>query len=95
VARDYYGEFFPWFYQNLRLHDLENNASSQIYAKNVQTGSQIFSENDLWLALVLSNPTSFYDVKTRACDIFIKDCHSRLLTRVTWGESAVSPNWLG
>lgn len=93
-ARDYYGEFFPWFYQSLRLYDLGNNVSCQIYAKDPQISSHIFSQNDKYFALTLSNPAVFYSVKTKACDIFVKDSTSRLITRVTQAENTFSPNWL-
>ena len=94
MARDYYGEFFPWFYCNLRLDDLDSNRSGQVYAKGMELGSNPFAINDKQFALVLFNPSTFYDVKNQARDIFVKDLTSRLITRVTGGEKAFSPNWL-
>jgi fumarate reductase subunit C len=94
MARDYYGEFFPWFYCHLRLNDLDSNRSGQIYAKGLDFGANPFAKNDKQFALVLFNPSTFYDVKNQARDIFVKDLTSRLITRVTGGEKAFSPNWL-
>lgn len=94
MMRDYYGEFFPWFYHNVSLYYLEDTMSGQIYAKGVEFSSKPFSENDKWFALVLFNPSNFYNVKTRARDIFVKGIDSRLITRVTLGENVSSPNWL-
>jgi hypothetical protein len=92
--RDYYGEFFPWFYHNLPLYELGNTQTGQIYAKGVDFGSNPFSEKDKWFALILFNPSIFYNVKNMARDIFVKDTSSRLITRVTLGEKAFSANWL-
>lgn len=94
LARDYYGEYFPWFYHHLKLYDLENNTSSQIIAKGLEISQHVFSGDDKWLAVVLYNPVLFYPVITRARDIFIKHSASRLITRVTLGEKAFSPAWL-
>jgi fumarate reductase subunit C len=94
MARDYYGEFFPWFYCHLRLNDLDSNRSGQIYAKGLDFGANPFAKNDKQFALVLFNPSTFYDVKNQARDIFVKDLTSRLITRVTGGAKAFSPNWL-
>ncbi|HEX3012071.1 MAG TPA: peptidoglycan-binding protein [Syntrophomonadaceae bacterium] len=95
TGRDYYGEFFPWFYNNLRLYDLDNNLSGQIYAKDLQISPDIFSQEDKWFAVVLTNPAIFYNIKNKSRDIFIKDSASRLITRVTLGETAFSPKWFG
>jgi peptidoglycan hydrolase-like protein with peptidoglycan-binding domain len=94
MKRDYYGEFFPWFYHNLVLYQPEDGGSNQIYAKGLEIGTHPFSPEDKWFALVLHNPSSFYNVKLRARDIFIKDTASSLITRVTLGEKVFSPNWL-
>jgi hypothetical protein len=42
----------------------------------------------------MHNPDTFYPVKTRGRDIYIKNVSSQLINQVTMGETAVNLIWL-
>ncbi|MEN6463477.1 MAG: peptidoglycan-binding protein [Syntrophomonas sp.] len=95
LERNYYGEFFPWFYLDYRLFNSEGEfISRQLYTKNVGFDHDTFSPDDTWLALIMHNPDTFYPVKAHSRDIYIKNVSSQLITQVTLGETAVSLVWL-
>jgi LysM repeat protein len=95
LERNYYGEFFPWFYLDYRLFNSEGEfISRQLYTKNSGFDHDNFSPNDTCLALLIHNPNTFYPVKVHGRDIYIKNISSQLITQVTLGETAVSLVWL-
>ncbi|HEX3011998.1 MAG TPA: peptidoglycan-binding protein [Syntrophomonadaceae bacterium] len=75
LERNYYGEFFPWFYLDYRLFNSEGVfISRQLYTKNAGFDHDNFSPDDTWLALIIHNPDTFYPIKVRDRDIYIKKC---------------------
>ncbi|MEN6327771.1 MAG: peptidoglycan-binding protein [Syntrophomonas sp.] len=93
-ARDYYGDFFPWFYQNIRLLTAAGALiEDELYAKGVELNAGIFAPDDSSFLSVMFNPSTFYPVPQRSRDLYIKKLNSRLITQITAAEMAYSPVW--
>lgn len=93
-ARDYYGEFFPWFYQHIRLLTAAGALiEDELYAKGVELNAGIFAPDDSSFLSVMFNPGTFYPVPQRSRDLYVKKLDSGLITQITAGEMAYSPVW--
>ena len=93
--REFYGDFLPWFYQNVRSYTADGEfISNEIYAKNIELNIDNFSVDDSHFTLVLSNPNTFYPVAAGFRDIFVKKLNTGLITQITQGENTFSPVWL-
>lgn len=95
MARDYYGEFFPWFYYNLKLYSASGDFIGQeLYAKNMEITADNFSSDDSHFLAIMNNTSNFYPLPAGSRDIVIKKKNTRLITRVTSNVRAYSPVWL-
>ncbi len=93
-SHDYYGEFSPWFYQNIRLLTATGALiEDELYAKGVELNAGIFAPNDSSFLSVMFNPGTFYPIPQRSRDLYVKKLNSRLITQITAGEMAYSPIW--
>lgn len=93
--RDFYGEFFPWFYQDLKLFDAAGQLiEKEIYAKGLDINQDNFVTDDSQFASVMYNNDTFYPIPQRARDIYIKTVQSRLITQLSLGQMAYSPVYL-
>lgn len=46
-GRDYYGNFFPWFYMNIKLFNQEGKfLNNQLFAKGIDLNDNNFDIND-------------------------------------------------
>ena len=95
LQRDYFGEFFPWFY--LSVNRYSNNgmfAGQELYSKDVSLNPGNFSPSDRAFLTVLSNPATFYPIPVIHRDVYAKTLASRLLTQLTQEKKSYSPVWL-
>lgn len=96
VARDYYGEFFPWFYQRLHIYSPPSGEQELDYitAKNIKIYPGCFSKNNQYYVLTLSVPTAFFPLPEQPSDLFIKRMGSRTITQITLNQKASYPVWV-
>ncbi|MDD2586182.1 MAG: peptidoglycan-binding protein [Syntrophomonadaceae bacterium] len=95
LQRDYYGEFFPWFYLDVKQYSAEGDLKGrELYAKDVILNNDNFAPADQAFLPVLSNPATFYPIPVINRDIYAKNLNSQLLTQLTLGTKTYSPVWL-
>lgn len=95
LQRDYFGEFFPWFYLKVNRYLREVALiGEEIYGKDVNLNNYNFSPADQAFLLVLGNPATFYPIPAINRDIYAKTLNSRLLTQLTIEKKSYSPVWL-
>lgn len=95
LNRDYYGEFFPWFYLEVNNYSAEEIlADRELYAKNVTLNNDNFAPDDQAFLLVLGNPATFYPIPVINRDIYGKSSNSQLLTQLTLGNKTYNPVWM-
>lgn len=96
LARDYYGEFFPWFCQKAHLYA---PASSQqeidsLHAKNIKILPGCFSPDQQLYLFSLSVGCAFYSLPEQAGDLFVKRIGSRMITQITLNQTISDPVWI-
>jgi len=95
LQRDYFGEFFPWFYLKINQYSKEGVFEDQaLYGKDVNLNNDNFAPSDRAFLTVLSNPATFYPIPVINRDIYAKTLNSELLTQLTVGNKTYSPVWL-
>lgn len=96
MARDYYGEFFPWFYQRLHLHAPASPGEELDYlqAKSGAISPGCFSPDRQFYVLTLAIPRLFYSLPEQAGDLFIKRIGSRTITQITLNQTVSDPVWI-
>jgi hypothetical protein len=93
--RDYFGEFFPWFYLQINRYTSDGVFTEQaLYAKEVSLNNDNFAPSDRAFLLTLGNPVTFYPIPVIYRDIYAKTLDSRLLTQLTLAKKSYSPVWL-
>ncbi|QGU00128.1 hypothetical protein SYNTR_1534 [Candidatus Syntrophocurvum alkaliphilum] len=94
-GRDYYGNFFPWFYMNIKLFNQEGKfLNNQLFAKGIDLNDNNFDINDTSFLAVLYNPSKFYSIPVISRDIYLKDIQTQLLTKLTLSKNAYNPIFL-
>jgi hypothetical protein len=92
-TRNYFGEFFPWFYFNVsRFTDTGTLVGSELYSKVVELNNDNFFD-DLAFLLIMHNPDTFYPIPVQARDLYVKHVNTRLLTQLSSGELLYNPVW--
>ena len=95
LQRDYFGEFFPWFYLKINRYSREGIfEAEELYSKDVKLNNGNFAPSDRAFLTVLSNPGTFYPIPVVNRDIYARTLDSRLLTQLTSGNNSYSPVWL-
>lgn len=95
LQRDYFGQFFPWFYLGINHNSDQGILEGQeLYAKDVNLNNDNFAPSDQAFLTVLSNPATFYPIPVINRDIYAKTLNSQLLTQLTAGNKTYSPIWL-
>ena len=95
LQRDYFGEFFPWFYLKINQYSREGVFKGQaLYGKDVNLNNGNFASSDQAFLAVLSNPATFYPIPVINRDIYARTLNSQLLTQLTAGNKTYSPVWL-
>lgn len=95
LQRDYFGEFFPWFYLKINHYSEEGVFEGQtLYGKDVNLNNGNFALSDQAFLTVLSNPATFYPIPVINRDIYGKTLNSQLLTQLTSENKTYSPVWL-
>ncbi|MEA1961482.1 MAG: peptidoglycan-binding protein [Bacillota bacterium] len=95
IHRDFYGEFFPWFYEAVNNYDgFANFEGQEIYSKSLELNQDNFSPDDKEFFSVMSNPSRFYPIPVRGRDVYVKLSDSRLLNQITMERQIYSPVWL-
>ncbi|MGI6435779.1 MAG: peptidoglycan-binding protein [Syntrophomonadaceae bacterium] len=95
LQRDYFGEFFPWFYLGINNYSDKGVLKGQeLYAKDVNLNNGNFAPSDQAFLTVLSNPATFYPIPVINRDIYAKKLNSQLLTQLTAENKTYSPVWL-
>lgn len=92
LHRDYFGEFFPWFYLQVNHYSAAGDLIDQeLYAKDVALNPDNFTVADQAFLPVLSNPATFYPIPVINRDIYAKHLDTTLLTQLTLGRKTYSP----
>jgi len=95
LQRDYFGEFFPWFYLKINQYSKEGVFEDQaLYAKDVNLNKGNFAPSGQAFLTVLTNPATFYPIPAINRDIYTRTLNSQLLTQLTVGNKTYSPVWL-
>jgi peptidoglycan hydrolase-like protein with peptidoglycan-binding domain len=96
LARDYYGEFYPWFCQELCLY--EPAASLQklesVRAKSIKTFPGGVSPDHQFYLFCLSVPSTFFSIPEQAGDLFVKRIGSQTVTQITLNQAISDPVWI-
>lgn len=96
MAREYYGDFFPWFYQRLHLYSPASldQELDYLYGKNIKILPGCFSPDHQYYVLALSVPTTFFSLPEQPSDLFIKRIGSRTITQITLNQNVSYPVWV-
>lgn len=95
AGRCYYGEFHPWFYEEIRLgRDKSPGTESIFTAKRIELPADCFSADSRSFILLLGIPTYYYSLTEQPSDLFIKPINSPLITQVTANELISEPHWV-
>lgn len=96
LAREYYGDFFPWFYQKLHLYSPASldQELDVLPGKSIKICPGCFSPDNQYYVLTLSIPTAFYAVPEQPGDLFIKRIGARTITQITINQNVSYPVWI-
>jgi hypothetical protein len=95
AGRCYYGEFHPWFYEEIRLGRDQGPGTETIFtAKRIELPADCFSSDSRSFILLLGIPTYYYSLAEQPSDLFIKPINSPLITQVTADELISDPHWV-
>lgn len=94
-TRDYYGEFFPWFYQDVRLFSQKATlVNRELYAKELDLNTDNFFSADLAFLTIMQNPFIFYPISTLSRNLYAQQTSTRLLTQLSSGQLLYNPVWV-
>jgi len=96
IAREYYGDFFPWFYQRLHLYSPASldQELDFLHGKSLKIYPGCFSPDHQYYVLALSIPTAFFSLPEQPSDLFIKRIGSRTITQITLNQKVSYPVWV-
>lgn len=94
-TRDYYGEFFPSFYQDVQLFSRKGSFTNrEIYAKELDLNTDNFLPGDLAFLTIMQNPFIFYSIPTLSRNLYAKRTSTPLLTQLSSGQLIYNPVWV-
>lgn len=95
TGKEYYGDYYPWFYQIVRCFFSQNLLlRDQITAKEIIISPHCFSGDNRYYLLLMGVPGNFYALRQPPRDLFVKHAGSRLITQLTCGQDIQDPVWL-
>lgn len=93
-TRDYYREFFPWFYHDGRLFSQRADfIDRELYAKELDLNTDNFLPADLAFLMIMQNPFTFYPISTLSRNLYAKRTGTQLLTQLSSGQLIYNPVW--
>ena len=96
LAREYYGDFYPWFYQRLHLYSPASPEQELdfLHGKSIRIFPGCFSPDHQYYVLALAIPNAFFSLPEQPSDLFIKRMGSRTITQITNNQNVSYPVWV-
>lgn len=96
LARDFYGEFYPWFFNRIHLYSCQFPLTEleSLTAKSIDIYPGCFSPDDKYYLLALGVPVNFYNLPEQPRSLFIKRIDSPIITQLSSRQNLIDPFWI-
>ncbi len=95
ITREYFGAYYPWFYQKMEFFSSRGySLSDQFITRSAEINEDCFNRDNTALVFVMHNPHTFYPLPESQRNLYVKKLNSSLLLQLTSNDKPCASVWI-